>query len=91
MTNAITKIGNMGSLSFRVGTITATSSQTTEEVNTGMKTVVYMTVALANTTTAATTVPIVVEATPLAGKAVTVNFEQGTSTRRYDWFAIGYP
>ena len=89
MTNTIQNRENMGSKSFRTGTISATASQTTEEVDTGMNIVDFMTVTLANTTTAHTT-PVPTENFPVAGSAVTVTIFPNGSTTEYRYFAIGY-
>lgn len=81
--------GNMGSKAFRMGTITATSAQTSEEVDTGLSTVEFMTVTLTNTTVGGT-VPIPDESFPVAGSAITVRFGLGTGDRTYRYYAIGY-
>lgn len=91
MTNTIRVRGNMGSRSFRIGTITATATQTTEDVDTGMGTVEFMTVTLANTTLAETVSPVINESLPVAGSAVTVLVPSSGATRTYEYFAIGYP
>ena len=88
MTSSIQIKGNMGSRSFRIGTISATALQTSQDIDTGMGTVEYMTVQLTNTTTNETT-PIVNESLPVSGKAVTVVVPPGTGTRTYNYFAVG--
>ncbi len=90
MTVTIDERGNMGSRSFRVGTLTATQAQTSEDINTELNQVIFMAITLTNTTVADSSATIINESLPAAGNAVTVLVPTGTGTRTYKWIAVGY-
>lgn len=95
VTTTIEVRGNMGSRSFRVGTISVTTWEVTADIDVGMKTVEHLSLTLTATTATASThqAPIVNETFPIAGSAITVLFPEGLvndTPRTYTFFAIGY-